>query len=110
MRFVWGCFDVQPQLVITHEAPTVVMEKIANPQILKGFGFPEGWKSNTQQLLQQMYEVYQPQIWVHGHIHVGRRNQIDNTLFISLQELGYVDIDSDLNVSGLKEPRKEKTR
>lgn len=102
--------DVQPQLVITHEAPTVCMEKIQNPNILKEFGYPDGWKSNTQQLLQQLYEEYQPQVWVHGHMHHAARNQIDRTLFISLQELGYVDVDEEFNVSGLMKSRKDKIR
>lgn len=94
--------DVQPQLMITHEAPTVVMEKIQNLNILKNYGYPDGWKSNTQELLQQMYEEYQPRVWCHGHMHKYVKNQIDKTLFVSLHELGYCDINENLEVTGIK--------
>ena len=67
-------------------------------QFLKDWGFPEDWRSSTQELLQNMYEVWQPKLWIHGHMHKAAKNQLGKTLFISLDELGYVDVNEDLEV------------
>lgn len=99
---MYSCLEnykvVKPEFVITHEAPTVLAKKIGNPEILKSFGFDsDTFATNTQLLLQECYNAYQPKLWIHGHFHLNAENTIGRTRFISLGEFAYVDIDSNLD-------------
>lgn len=82
----------QPDVVMTHSCPASISEKVGSPGIWAAFGWPGPRVSNTQQLLQAMYEVHQPKIWLFGHFH---KNWIhvskESTSFICIDELSYVD-------------------
>lgn len=88
----------QPDFVISHEQPTVMVDKVGTKGMLTRFGFSEDWKSNTQQLLQNMYESFKPALWIAGHFHRRMIWKEGKTQFVSLEELGYVDIDENLKV------------
>ena len=81
--------ELKPDIVITHGAPSEVVDLISNPSILRKFGFdPDTFITNTQRLLNTMLHVHRPKLWVMGHFHVAFDQVIDGTRFVVLPELG----------------------
>lgn len=64
---------IKPKIVISHEPPVV-----AHQAIRKNLPVDS---SRTSQALQSMFEIWQPEIWVHGHHHVTWSKQIGKTKF-----------------------------
>tara|TARA_R110000824_G_scaffold401673_3_gene613521 strand:+ start:1156 stop:1776 length:621 start_codon:yes stop_codon:yes gene_type:complete len=80
--------DTKPDLVITHSLPKQLSDMIGNPGALRAYGYdPDTFTTNTQELLQAMFEVHNPDVWLHGHMHKSHRTKIGNTHFIGLAEL-----------------------
>lgn len=65
---------IKPKVVVSHDCPTLA----------KPF---HGFDSRTQAAMQTMYESHQPDLWVYGHYHVSRKEQIGRTKFVCLNEL-----------------------
>jgi len=80
-----------PSVVITHDAPGKVCKKI----------FPEKKinSSATSKLLQALYEVSSPDLWIFGHWHENKVKKVDQTIFACLDELSTFMFD---NSRGLK--------
>jgi Icc-related predicted phosphoesterase len=71
---------VKPEIVVSHDCPQSVMEKI----------FKIGWsygKSQTRTMLHMMFQEHQPKLWVFGHHHQSKDVQINGTRFVCLNEL-----------------------
>jgi predicted phosphodiesterase len=103
---MYGCLDyycsVKPNFIITHEAPRSVVKHITNSSILREFGFdPKTFTTNTSELLDKMFLEHQPKLWILGHFHTRKDFTINGTRFIVLPELGFCDVDQDLNVTRL---------
>lgn len=80
--------DTKPDLVITHSLPRQLADMIGNPGALRHFGYdPKTFTTNTQELLQGMLDVHEPDIWIHGHMHKTHRTKLGKTHFIGLAEL-----------------------
>jgi predicted phosphodiesterase len=80
--------DTKPDVVITHAAPREVARMVGTPQILRNYNYdPETFTTNTQELLQSMIEIHQPDIFIHGHLHKTHKTKIGKTHFIGLNEL-----------------------
>ena len=60
---------INPDFVVTHEAPSIVVDQIGDPRILNSFDLPKDHRSSTQKLLQTMWEHHQPKTWIFGHHH-----------------------------------------
>jgi predicted phosphodiesterase len=85
--------DTKPDLVITHSLPRQLAERVGNPGALKAYGYdPDTFTTNTQELLQSMFEVHQPDIWICGHMHKSYRVKLNGTHFIGLNELETYDL------------------
>lgn len=69
--------DCRPNIVVSHDCPQSVK--------LQLFGYPD--KTDTNQLLQAMFEAHQPKLWVFGHYHRSVDVTINGTRFICLNEL-----------------------
>ena len=48
--------------------------------------------SSTSNLLQQMWQLHQPDLWIFGHYHNTRALKAEGTVFICLDELAYIDL------------------
>lgn len=77
--------DCRPNIVVSHECPQSVKWHI--------FGYPD--KTDTNQLLQAMFEAHQPKLWVFGHYHHSVDVTINGTRFVCLNELETLTIDTD---------------
>lgn len=86
----------RPDLMITHTCPHSVVKYVETnngKSLLRHLGYnPNTFTTNTQELLQAMFEAYQPKKWIFGHFHVDRKFEVNGTEFICLPELGYVDV------------------
>ena len=80
-----------PDVVITHTCPAHISEEIGNPGIWSFFGWKEPQFSRTQYLLQKMYSVHQPKLWIFGHFHKTWFHQSGETQFICIDELDFLD-------------------
>jgi hypothetical protein len=98
----------KPKIMVSHDCPDEIIQFVAR----NGLKFDP---SATGKLLQACYEEYQPDVWIFGHHHrnwmthydgrgvTGTGKQVDNgqrkpTLFICLNELGYLDLDDQGNL------------
>jgi predicted phosphodiesterase len=89
--------NLKNDLVITHEAPAQIANMFPK-DILYRFGYCPNWNSRTAHALQMMWESYQPKLWIFGHFHQPLDITVNETRFICLPELAYIDVDRDLNV------------
>lgn len=79
----------KPSLMITHDCP----DDARDVMIDKGLSIlDERIQTRTGQLLQSMFEVHQPKLWIFGHWHQDTSFEINGTKFICLGELSYIDI------------------
>lgn len=70
----------KPRVMITHDAPLSVVKRIHASH----HRFDD---TRTQQALQMMFEMHQPDLWVHGHHHVSFDHVVEGTRFVCLAEL-----------------------
>jgi hypothetical protein len=75
----------KPRIMVTHECPEAVAHvlfgdmKIDIPSI-------------TRQAFESMWENHKPEMWIFGHWHVARDQNIMGTRFICLPELGVMEL------------------
>lgn len=81
---------VKPEIVLTHDAPKSVTLQMFNPT----WDYP----SRTVEALDQMLEIHQPKLWIFGHWHKTSFKKINDTMFICLGELDYIDYDETKDV------------
>lgn len=88
----------KPSVVMTHSCPSSIAEKVGNPGIWKYFGWDKPRVSNTQLLLQEMFDAWQPDLWIFGHMHRDWFGFVEDTHFICVDELGFLDFDEDWRI------------
>ena len=80
--------QMKPEIVISHDCPaSVVPEFMTNEWKLE--------KSFTGLVLDDMFEIHQPKTWIFGHHHNSKTTTKNGTKFICLDELNYIDLDTD---------------
>jgi hypothetical protein len=84
--------QLKPRVMITHDCPTSVAWEMF---LSKGLGLGDNRqiKTRTGEALQAMFEIHQPELWVFGHWHNTRRQEINGTTFQCLGELDFIDVD-----------------
>lgn len=82
---------IKPNIVLTHDAPKLATMEIFNPD----YHYP----SRTVEALDQMLEIHQPKLWIFGHWHITSYKKINDTMFICLGELEFIDYDETKDVS-----------
>lgn len=74
---------VQPRVIISHDCPASVVSKL--------FGL-KPIETRTQQALNVVIEVCEPELFIFGHWHTNVDMVIGNTRYICLDELAFIDI------------------
>lgn len=69
--------ESKPRIMFSHTCPSSIKKQL--------FGYDES--SRTEQALQVMWELHQPEYWFFGHFHFHRNEVINGTKFICLAEL-----------------------
>ena len=87
-------YDDRPKIMVTHDAPDEVTKLIGNPETLKVFGFdPNRFNTSSQMMLQAMFEVAKPDLWIFGHYHKNWQRVVKGTQFVCVDELNYLHLD-----------------
>lgn len=89
--------EVQPDIVITHDAPTEVKSRVLSYLSGRRGVDKEAMPTPTDQTLQLMFEAHQPKVWVFGHYHVSWSRNIQGTEFRCLRELEVLNATETLN-------------
>lgn len=72
----------KPEIMVTHDGPFSIMKSM----------FPYMPRSSrTRHALQTMFDIHKPQIWIFGHWHENKHEVYDETNFICLDELNFID-------------------
>jgi predicted phosphodiesterase len=93
--------QLKPDFVVTHEAPLSRVPDLTDPSFAIRFGYNGIIKTKTNQTLERMLEIHQPEVWVHGHYHVRHEQKVGRTRFICLDMIrgqesiknAYIDLD-----------------
>lgn len=80
--------QVRPSFVITHECPSTIIAYVSGYKTWDGV---EIRPSMTAQLLQVMWQVHNPKVWIFGHHHKSFQLTLEGTHFQCLAELEYAD-------------------
>jgi len=77
--------EKRPAVMISHDAPT---------SITKGYvgEYEYHIKTSTREFLQALLDLHSPRLWIHGHWHFNRFTEAKGCLFVSLEELGFIDV------------------
>lgn len=80
----------KPDIMLTHDCPLKVGHNgLKNEIMLKRFGFdPYTFTTLTASLLQQLFDIHKPKLWIFGHYHQNWTETIKGTKFICMEELG----------------------
>jgi predicted phosphodiesterase len=79
--------DIKPRIMVTHDCPERIA-KLFYPQHIKTNRFP----SATRQAFDAMLDSHMPDLWIFGHWHMPKDSVIEDTRFICLDELGWMDV------------------
>lgn len=82
--------EEKPKIVLSHDAPDTAVHRM--------FPTHKRLNSTTGRLLDRLFDIHQPELWIFGHWHKGETSRIDETRFISLPELGTFLFDTDLSI------------
>lgn len=83
----------KPSIVFSHSCPVEISETIGDPSILEAFGLRPGFHSVTQVLLQSLFDIHAPDLWIFAHFHKHHDLCRKSTRFICLSELETLSMD-----------------
>jgi hypothetical protein len=90
----------KPEVVVSHAAPTMILK---NLRLV--FSGGEIIATNTGRMLDLMWKIHQPKLWVFAHYHQFWEGVIDKTHFICLNQFARegwtLDMDRDLHLLGV---------
>lgn len=72
--------SIKPDIVITHDCPEFMV-----PQYIGGYS--RIYQNITNWALNELYNIHQPKIWIHGHHHTSKTTVYGDTKFVCLDEL-----------------------
>jgi len=79
--------NTKPEIMLTHDCPWR-----AYPKVMSHHFHSEQKPSVTAELLDRLFEIHQPKLWIHGHHHKTLTYNIGHTKFMCLNELQWVDL------------------
>lgn len=81
----------KPEIVITHDCPAFLCDQVSNIRTFDGVLLKP---SSTAHLLERLFTIHQPKLWIFGHYHKRWNTEIKGTYFQCLEECGYLDLDN----------------
>ena len=88
----------KPEVVMSHGCPAFISELVGSPGVWHFFGHREPRISNTQYLLQYMWDAHKPDLWLFGHYHRNWIYEEEGTTFMCIDELDFVDFNENWEV------------
>ena len=77
--------ECKPDIVVSHDCPQLVCTKL--------FGISA--TSYTRRVLDEVFKIHKPAIWIFGHHHVSKNVVIEGTSFNCLNQLEWLDLEID---------------
>lgn len=85
--------ESRPEIVISHECPTVANMKLLAELQGPYFAAKGGLQSSrTCQAMQEMFNIFAPRLWIFGHYHVNKTFELRGTNFTCLSELSTMEL------------------
>lgn len=78
--------EKKPNIVITHDCPELLVLNYIGP-------YAKIYQSITGWALQELLNIHQPNLWIHGHYHVSKTTNYGKTTFVCLNELETYNIE-----------------
>jgi len=72
--------EIKPKLMVTHDCPEFLVGRYIGP-------YGRVYQNITNWALQELFNIHQPDTWIHGHYHLSKKTIYDKTTFICLDEL-----------------------
>lgn len=88
MRALEMYSDLKPTLMLSHEAPTQLIDLVSGLKTWDGVPIRP---SMTANLLGQMWEIHKPRLWVFGHHHRDWAMALEGTTFRCLNIMSVLD-------------------
>lgn len=79
----------KPKVVVSHECPETVVNRVLRAKSKYKYDIT----SVTRQCFDNLMEIHQPDLWIHGHWHFDHHTVHNGIEFIGLGELSYVDLE-----------------
>lgn len=84
----------KPRIVISHECPSLAGLMLLQREMKRLYKVP-CTESRTAQVMMQMFDAHNPELWVFGHYHFSNNFKLDKTRFLCLNELEAFTLDTD---------------
>ncbi len=86
----------KPQIMLSHDAPTDIARFVWQYNLQLGPPNPRAvfCPSRSNDFLMRLLDQHAPSLWLFGHYHRDWQHRSDDTHFVCVGELSYVDIDS----------------
>jgi hypothetical protein len=81
--------EKKPRIVVSHDCPEGAKLSLFSRRRPNYLNIP----TRTNQLLQAMFELWQPSFWYFGHHHISQKFQVKNTQFKCLGEVEVIQVD-----------------
>jgi hypothetical protein len=100
-KAIYACAAAQPKIIITHDCPRELKanhlgrNRYADKDDNRD-GNRDGNRyehTRTDNALQILFEMYQPDLWFFGHYHERFDKRLNGTQFICLEEFGVYDVE-----------------
>jgi predicted phosphodiesterase len=72
--------EVKPKIVITHDCPELLYSYYLRPT-------DKIYQNQTSYFLNELYNIHQPDLWIHGHWHLSKITKMEITKFVCIGEL-----------------------
>lgn len=81
---------IKPTIMVTHDMPrSASMNNFRLSEERVG-------KNMTNQMLDEMFKIHKPKLWIHGHWHIQYKTTFNDTTFVGLGINQYGDLDLDI--------------
>jgi len=103
--------QVEPDIMISHEAPLSVVGDVSNPMVAHNHGYDHSViRTKTSQGLQAMFEMHKPKIFIFGHYHINLQFKREGCLFVALNIVPEEGCYFDLTPDTIKQLKNEETK
>jgi hypothetical protein len=72
--------SIKPSIMISHDCPDFLVQQYIGPN-------SKLYENITNWALNELFNIHQPKLWIHGHHHLSRTTVYGNTKFVCLNEL-----------------------
>lgn len=93
-------YDLKPRIVVSHDAPfslqpEIKIAAVAKDPLVAGYGEPRPYA--TPMVMDEMFSVHQPDLWVMGHWHCKYQKDINGTRFRVLDIFEMINLEEELS-------------